>query len=113
MPSALSYATLFLAIVLEVIGSSFLQKSEGFSRLVPTLATLALYAAAFFFLAQTLKVIPLAVAYAIWSGLGIVLTAMVGVFVFRQALDAAALVGIAMIVGGVLVMNLFSQSAGH
>lgn len=112
-PIFLAYGALALAIVLEVTGSSFLLKSEQFTRLVPTLILVACYAASFFFLSQALKAIPLGVAYAIWGGLGIVLTAIVGVVVFRQALDAAAVIGIAMIVGGVVVMQAFSQTSSH
>lgn len=112
-PLVLSYAALAAAILSEVAGSTFLQKSEQFSRLWPTLTMVAFYVASFFFLAQALRMIPLGVAYAIWGGLGIVLTAMIGLVVFRQALDLPAMIGIAMIVGGVIVMNVFSNSASH
>ena len=71
------------------------------------------YLASFFFLSQALRTLPLGIAYAIWGGLGIVLTAIVSVVIFRQALDAAALLGIALIVSGVVVMNVFSRSAAH
>ncbi|MET0404708.1 MAG: multidrug efflux SMR transporter [Cystobacter sp.] len=112
-PSLLAYGALGLAIVCEVTASAFLQKSEQFSRLGPTLLMVSLYACSFYFLSHALKMIPLGVAYAIWGGLGIVLTAVVGVVVFRQTLDAAALVGIALIISGVLVMRLLSHSAEH
>lgn len=112
-PALLSYGSLTLAIVCEVTGSSFLQRSEQFSRIGPTLIMGLFYAASFFFLAQALRTLPLGVAYAIWGGLGIVLTAMVGVVVFRQSLDAPAFLGITMIVGGVVVMNAFSGSVSH
>lgn len=112
-PALAAYGSLALAIICEVTGSTFLQKSEQFSRLWPTVAMALFFAASFFFLSQALKVIPLGVAYAIWGGLGIVLTALISVFVFRFALDAAALIGIALIVTGVIVMNVFSHSVAH
>lgn len=112
-PLTTAYGALFLAIVCEVTGSSMLQKSEQFSKLWPTLAMAVCFAASLFFLSQALKVIPLGVAYAIWGGLGIVLTALVGAFVFRFTLDTAAIVGIALIVAGVLVLNVFSHSITH
>ncbi len=112
-PTLFSYGMLAFAILCEVTGSAFLQKSEQFSKFVPTATMVVFYLASFFFLAQALKIIPLGIAYAIWAGLGIVLTAAVGVFVFKQTLDLAAMTGIAMIIGGVLVINLFSNSTGH
>jgi small multidrug resistance pump len=112
-PTLISYCALATAIVLEVIGTSFLQKSEQFTKLVPTLLMAACYATSFFLLSQALRTVPLGVAYAIWSGLGIVLVALVSVVVFRQALDLAALVGISMILGGVVVVNAFSGAVSH
>lgn len=108
-----AYGWLALAISCEVAATAFLQKSEQFSKLGPTLAMGLLYAASFFFLSQALKGVPLGVAYAIWGGVGIVLTAAIGVVVFRQALDVPAMLGIGMIVSGVVVMNVFSQTAAH
>lgn len=107
------YTILAVAICAEVAGSAFLKASDGMTRLAPTLAMLALYTVSFFLLAQTLRVIPLGVAYAAWSGVGIVLTATIGLLVFRQSLDPPALLGIAMIVGGVIVMSAFSQTGSH
>lgn len=112
-PALVSYGALATAIVLEVIGTSFLQKSEQFTRLTPTLLMGACYTASFFFLSQALRTVPLGVAYAIWSGLGIVLVAVIGVVMFRQTLDFAAMVGISMILGGVVVVNAFSGSVTH
>jgi len=108
-----TYLTLGAAIVLEIIATSFLKASEGFTRLWPSLVTAAGYAASFYCLSLTLKVLPIGVVYAIWSGVGIVLTAVVGWFIFKQRLDAAAIGGMALIVAGVLVINLFSKSATH
>ncbi|TPW32629.1 multidrug efflux SMR transporter [Martelella alba] len=112
-PVLVAYGALAVAIISEVIGSTLLQKSEGFTRLLPTLGVAVFYIIAFFLLSQALKAIPLGVAYAIWAGLGIVLTAAISVVYLRQPLDLAGMIGIAMIVGGVVVMNLFSTTAGH
>ncbi|WP_201538193.1 DMT family transporter [Psychrobacter immobilis] len=112
-PTTIAYVYLAIAIVCEVIGTTFLAKSEQFTRLVPTLIMGVLYALSFYLLTQTLKTIPLGIAYALWGGLGVVLTSLVGVVIFKQSLDTAAVVGIAMIVGGVVVMNLLSNSVVH
>lgn len=109
----LAYAMLALAIVSEVTGSVFLVKSEGFTKLGPSLLVVVFYVISFYLLSQVIKTIPLGIAYAIWGGVGIVLTALIGFFVFKQILDLPALIGIAMIVGGVIVMNVFSNSIGH
>ena len=103
---------LFLAgaIVCEVIGTSALKASEGFSRLLPTLVVVIGYGIAFYLLSLTLRSIPVGVAYAVWSGAGVALIALIGWLVFGQRLDAPALVGIGLIVAGVLVLNLFSRS---
>lgn len=103
---------LALAIVSETIATSALKSSEEFSRLWPTLVVVAGYCAAFYFLAMTLRTIPVGVAYAIWSGVGVLLITLVGWLVYDQKLDAPALIGMALIVAGVVVMNLFSKSAG-
>jgi small multidrug resistance pump len=112
-PLLIAYGSLGLAIVCEVTGSSLLQKTEQFSKLAPTVAMGLCFAASLFFLSQALKVIPLGVAYAIWGGLGIVLTAAISVVVFRFTLDTWALVGIGLIVSGVIVMNTLSRSIAH
>ena len=109
----MKYLFLSLAIVLEVVGSSFMKASDGFSKLLPTAITIVAYIACFFFLPQALKSIPLGIAYAIWGGLGIVLTAIISVVVFKQSLDIPAIIGIILIVTGVIVMNFFSKSAAH
>lgn len=112
-PSLVAYGYLALAIACEVAGTAFLQRSEQFTKLAPTLAMAALYLGSFYLLSQALRSMPLGIAYAIWGGLGIVLTSVVSVVVFRQALDAAAIIGIGMIVGGVIVVNAFSGSVAH
>lgn len=101
------------AIVAEVFGTSFLKASEGFTRLWPSLAVIGGYLVAFYFLSLTLKVIPVGVAYAIWAGAGVVLITLIGWLVFDQSLDKPALLGIALIVAGVMILNLFSKSIAH
>ncbi|MBB3611423.1 SMR family transporter [Rhizobium sp. BK602] len=113
MANAFVYGMLLVAIMLEVLGTTALQMSQQFTRLGPSIVVLLCYAAAFYCLSFTLRVIPVGVAYAIWSGLGIVLISAVGLVFFRQKLDLAALVGLALIIAGVLVVNLFSKSVSH
>lgn len=112
-PMLMAYILLALAIVSEVTGSTFLVKSEGFTQLVPSILVVIFYVISFYLLSQVIKTIPLGVAYAIWGGVGIVLTALIGFLMFRQSLDLAALIGIALIIGGVIVMNVFSKTVGH
>ena len=107
------WLTLGAAIVAEVIATSALKASEGFTRLVPTLVVAVGYGLAFWLLALTLRAIPVGVAYAVWSGIGTVLIAVVGWLVFGQRLDAWALIGMALIIAGVLVMNLLSATSSH
>lgn len=104
---------LAIAIIAEVIATSALKVSEGFTRLIPSLVVVIGYSIAFYGLALTLKVIPVGVAYAIWSGMGIVLVALIGWLVFDQKLDPAAIIGMVLIITGVVVMNVFSASSGH
>ncbi len=113
MPIGSAYLLLALAIVAEVIATSALKASEGFSRLGPSLVTAAGYGVAFYLLSHVLKTIPTGVAYAIWSGGGIVLISAVGWLWFRQSLDLAAILGIALIVAGVVVVSLLSKSVAH
>nr|WP_304528464.1 SMR family transporter [Nitrosovibrio sp. Nv17] len=104
---------LAVAILCEVVATSALKASDGFTRPWPTLLVVAGYAAAFFLLSLALRVIPVGIAYALWSGAGIVLIALIGWLVFGQALDAPAIIGLALIVAGVLVLQLFSKSIAH
>lgn len=108
-----AWLLLTLAILAEVIGTSALKASAGFSRLAPSIVVTLGYAAAFYFLSLALKHIPVGVAYAVWSGAGTVLIALIGVLAFRQKIDAAGMFGIALIVAGVLVLNLWSKSGAH
>lgn len=109
----MNYLYLMVAIASEVVATSFLKESNGFTKLVPSLVTFFGYALAFYFLSLTLRTIPTGIAYAIWSGLGIVLISLVAWIFQGQKLDAPAMLGMGMIIGGVVTMNLFSQSASH
>ena len=101
------------AIVAEVVATSALKASEGFTRWGPTALVVVGYALAFWLLSLTLRAIPVGIAYATWSGLGVVLIALAGWWLYGQALDAWALLGMALIVAGVLIMNLLSTSSAH
>jgi small multidrug resistance pump len=112
-PTLTAYGALAAAIVLEVIGTTLLQKSAQFTKLLPTAGMVMFYVASFYLLSQALKGMPLGIAYAMWGGLGIVLTALISVFYLKQSLDLAALAGIALIVTGVIVMNTLSSTVSH
>ncbi|MCM0148611.1 QacE family quaternary ammonium compound efflux SMR transporter [Photobacterium galatheae] len=104
---------LFLAIICEVIATSMLPKTQQFTQLVPTLVVLTGYAVAFFLLSVTVRVVPIGVAYAIWCGAGIVLVALISWLWYGQKLDLFALLGMALILSGTLVINVFSKSVSH
>ncbi|MGQ0697326.1 MAG: SMR family transporter [Panacagrimonas sp.] len=104
---------LSIAIVAEVIATSALNASAGFTRLLPSVVVVVGYVVAFLCLAQCLKAIPVGIAYAIWSGVGIVLISLIGWIVFRQSLDAAAMLGMGLIIAGVIVINVFSRTVAH
>lgn len=104
---------LSIAIVSEVVATSALKSSEGFSRLLPSAVVVVGYLLAFYFLSLTLKAIPIGIAYAIWAGVGIVLIALVGWWLYGQKLDLAAIIGMGLILAGVAVINMFSTSGGH
>lgn len=107
------YVFLAAAIGLEVLGTTALQASHQLSRLGPSLLMVAAYSGAFFLLSLALRDIPVGVAYAIWSGAGIVLISLIGLIVFKQSLDLPAIAGMGLIVAGVLVINLLSKTAVH
>jgi len=109
----MNYLWLAGAIVSEVCATTSLKAAEGFTRPLPSAIVVVGYGAAFYCLSQTLKTIPLGIAYAIWSGVGTLLIALLGVVLYRQTLDRAAVAGIALIVAGVAVLNLFSKSLVH
>jgi small multidrug resistance pump len=109
----MNWLYLAIAIVAEVIATSALKASNGFTRIGPVLILIAGYGVAFFLLSQTLKTIPVGIAYAIWSGVGIVLVTLIGFFLYKQKLDLPALIGIGLIILGVVIMQVFSKSSGH
>lgn len=104
---------LSVAIVSEVVATSALKASNGFTQLWPSLVVIAGYAIAFFFLSLTLRTMPVGVAYAIWSGVGIMLVTLIAWFVFKQSLDIPAIIGLTLIVAGVVVLQVFSKSSAH
>ncbi|TFL17062.1 SMR family transporter [Jannaschia formosa] len=104
---------LVLAILTETIGTTALKASAGFTRLAPSLVTVCAYAASFWLLAHVLKTVPVGIAYAIWSGLGIAFIAVIGWLWFGERLDAPAMIGMGLIVAGIVVMQVFSNSTGH
>ena len=108
-----AYTILFASIVCEIIGTSALHASQQFTRLGPTLVVAVFYAGAIAGLAFTFKAIPMGIAYAIWSGAGIVLISTVGWTLFGQRLDAPAVLGLALIVAGVVIVNAFSDTLTH
>jgi small multidrug resistance pump len=109
----MSWIYLAIAISAEIVATTALKASDGFSRLYPSVITVVGYSVAFYCLALTLRVIPVGIAYAIWSGVGIVAISLIGYFMYKQTLDTAALLGIGLIVAGVVVLNVFSKSAMH
>ncbi|HGE8482315.1 TPA: multidrug efflux SMR transporter SsmE [Serratia marcescens] len=109
--SAFMYLT--MAIVAEVIATTMLKASEGFTRLWPSLLVVLGYGVAFWGLSMVVKSMPLGIVYAIWSGMGIVLVSVAAVFVYQQKLDWPAIVGMGLIIAGVLVVNLLSKASVH
>ncbi|WP_185983100.1 DMT family transporter [Aureimonas mangrovi] len=107
------YAYLVIAVAFEVVATTALKASDGFTRLWPSAVTVIGYGVAFYFLALTLRLLPIGIVYAIWSGTGIVFLAAIGWFVYRQSLDAPAIFGLGLIVAGILVINLFSRTVSH
>lgn len=111
MPKA--YLILLLAVAAETIGTTALQASQQFSRFWPSVLVVISYGIAFYLLGLTLRFMPVGIVYAIWSGLGIFLIAIIGYIAFGQELDWPAVLGLAMILGGILIIHLFSKTAGH
>ncbi|MGR3713198.1 MAG: DMT family transporter [Shimia sp.] len=111
MPKA--YLILLFAVMFETVGTTALQASQQFTKLVPSVIVVLSYGAAFYLMALTLRTMPVGITYAIWSGMGIVLIAIIGFFVFGQKLDWPAVLGMGLIVLGIVVINLFSKTAGH
>ena len=107
------YVLLAIAIVAEVIATSALRASEGFSRLLPAVVVVLGYGVAFYCLSLTLRSIPVGIVYAIWSGVGIVLITLVALVLYGQMPDWPAIVGLGLIISGVVVLNLFSKMQAH
>ncbi|KAJ03329.1 QacE family quaternary ammonium compound efflux SMR transporter [Sulfitobacter mediterraneus] len=107
------YIWLFIAIVTETLGTTALQASQQFTRFWPSVAVVLFYGASFYFMALALKVMPVGIVYAIWSGLGIVLIAGIGFVLFGQKLDLPAVLGLGLIIAGIVVIHLFSGSQAH
>jgi len=111
MPKA--YLILLLAVFAETIGTTALQASQQFTKLWPSVLVVVGYGFAFYLMALTLKVMPVGIVYAIWSGLGIFFIAVIGFVVFGQKLDWPAVLGLSMILTGILIIHLFSKTTGH
>ena len=109
----MAYLFLAIAIVAEVIATSALKASNEFTRLIPSVVVVVGYGVAFYFMTLVIRTIPLGITYAVWSGLGIVLISAVGFFYYRQPLDLPAIIGMGLIVSGVVVIHLFSNTTGH
>lgn len=107
------YLILALAVLAETIGTTALQASQQFTRLWPSVLVIVAYAFSFYLLSITLRTIPVGIVYALWSGLGILMIAMIGWVVFGQRLDLPAIAGLAMIVGGIAIIHLFSSASPH
>lgn len=108
-----AWLLLGLAIVAEVVGTSALKASEGFTRLGPSVVVMLGYAVAFYCLSLVLKTLPVGITYAIWSGLGIVLITLVAYVLYGQKIDLPGLLGMGLILSGVVVLNVFSKAAAH
>ncbi len=109
----MAYLYLAIAIVAEVIATSALKASEEFTKLLPSLIVVIGYGVAFYFMTLVLRTIPIGITYAVWSGIGIVLVAILGVFLYKQIPDIPAIIGMGLIISGVVVIHLFSKTVGH
>jgi len=109
----MAYLYLAIAIIAEVIATSALKASAEFTKLVPSIIVLAGYCVSFYFLTLVLRTLPIGVTYAIWSALGIVLITLIGIYAYKEIPDTPALIGMALIIAGVVVINLFSKTTAH
>ena len=109
----IAYLYLSIAIIAEVIATTALRAAEGFTVLWPSALSVTGYIVAFYFLSLTLKTMPVGIAYALWSGVGIVLISLAGWLIYKQLLDLPALLGMGLIMAGVIVINVFSKTAVH
>ncbi|NHN83288.1 EamA family transporter [Acetobacter musti] len=104
---------LTIAILSEVVATSCMKASDGYTRLAPSAVSILCYLVSFYFLSQALKTIPTGIAYAIWSGVGIVLISLIAWLIQGQKLDTPAIIGMTLIIAGCLIMNLFSKTSAH
>lgn len=109
----MAWTILILAIITEVIATTALKFSEGFTKLTPSLVVIIGYAISFYLLSLALKIFPIGITYAIWSGAGIVLISLIGWLLLKQQIDIAGIIGIILILTGVMVINLFSKAIPH
>ena len=109
----MTYLYLAIAIVAEVAATSALKASEEFTNLIPSIIVVVGYGIAFYFMTLVLRVIPVGITYAVWSGLGIVLVAIVSFFLYKQTPDFPAIIGMGLIISGVVVINVFSKTISH
>jgi small multidrug resistance pump len=109
----LNYAYLTVAVMFEVVATTALKQTDGFTRLLPSLVAIGGYGLAFYFLSLPLRTMPVGIVYALWCGAGIVFITAIGWIWFRQALDLPAIAGMALIMAGVIVINLFSKTVAH
>lgn len=109
----IAYLYLGVAIIAEVVATTALRAADGFTQLWPSIVSILGYVVAFYFLSLTLRTMPVGIAYAIWSGVGIVLISLAGWLLYRQLLDLPAIIGMALIMAGVIVINLFSKTTLH
>lgn len=107
------WLALAIAIFAEVIGTTALKASNEFTQIAPSILVVVGYGIAFYFMAISMRVLPVGIMYAIWSGMGIVLVSLIGWLVYKQTLDLPSIIGIGLIISGVIVINLFSASVGH
>ncbi|HEY0563804.1 MAG TPA: SMR family transporter [Methylophilus sp.] len=107
------WLALAIAIFAEVIATSALKASNEFTKLIPSMIVVASYGIAFYFMAISMRVLPVGIMYAIWSGMGIVLVSLIGWLVYKQTLDLPSMIGMGLIIAGVIVIHLFSKSVGH
>ena len=108
-----NFTILFFAILSEVIATSALKFSEGFTKLVPSVIVVVGYGLSFYLLSLSLKVFPIGIAYAIWSGVGLVLTVIAGMLIWKESLDWARVTGILLIIAGIILINVFSKATVH
>ncbi|MGV6810470.1 MAG: DMT family transporter [bacterium] len=109
----MAYLYLAIAIISEVMATTALKSSQGFTQFIPSVVVIIGYGSAFYFLSLVLKTIPVGIAYAIWAGVGIVLLAIVAAIVFKQIPDLPAIIGMVLIISGVFVIKVFSKTSGH